>query len=254
MSKIHFLHLGKTGGTALKEALKENAPDVVKHPHKTKLYDIPTGDKVFFLIREPCSRFVSGFYSRQRSGRPRRDVPWSKGERIAFDAYPTANSLAESLYTNDHEQAVAAMRSIYHVRSSIYDWIISDKYLRSRWEDIILIGLQEQLDQDFQHLKDLGVVSQSASLPTDDIGMHRNPVDLDASLSSRALENLRKWYKRDHRFYELVRSGRDQGALVPDLSGFPEGGVTASLKDSAHLLYARGRASIGRLKRSLRSS
>ena len=99
MSKIHFLHLGKTGGTALKEALKENAPDVVKHPHKTKLCDIPTGDKVFFLIREPCSRFVSGFYSRQRSGRPRRDVPWSKGERIAFDAYPTANSLAESLYT-----------------------------------------------------------------------------------------------------------------------------------------------------------
>jgi len=254
MSKIHFLHVGKTGGSALKEALKENAPDVVEHSHTTKLCDIPDGDKAFFFIREPCSRFVSGFYTRQRRGRPRVNKPWSKAERIAFEAYATANSLAESLYTNDHEQAVAAMRSIYHVRSSIYDWIISDNYIRSRCGDIILIGLQEQLDQDFQHLKDLGVVSQSASLPTDDIGAHRNPVDLDVSLSSRALENLRKWYKRDLRFYELVRSGRDQGALVPDLSGLPEGGVIASLKDSAHLLYARGRASMGRLKRSLRSS
>ena len=41
------------------------------------------------------------------------------------------------------------------------------------------------------------------------------------SLSSRALENLRKWYRRDLRFYEWVRSGRDQAALVPDLSGLP---------------------------------
>jgi hypothetical protein len=254
MGKIHFLHIGKTGGTALKEALKEGAPDVVEHPHKTKLCDIPDGDKAFFFIREPCSRFVSGFYSRQRCGRPRRDVPWSKGERIAFEAYPTANSLAESLYTNDHEKAAAAMRSIIHVRSSIYDWIISDKYIRSRSADIILIGLQEQLGQDFQHLKDLGVVSLSASLPTDDIGTHRNPDNLDVSLSSRALENLRRWYKRDLRFYELVRSGRDQGSLVPDLSGLPDGGVTTSLKESVHLLHVRGRALMGRLQRSLRSS
>ena len=154
MSKIHFLHVGKTGGSALKEALKKSAPDVVNHGHKTRLCNIPIGDKAFFFIREPCSRFMSGFNSRQRRGRPRFDNPWSRGERIAFEAYPTANSLAESLYTNDHEQAVAAMRSIYHVRSSIYDWIISDNYIRARCGDIILIGLQEQLDQDFQHLKD----------------------------------------------------------------------------------------------------
>jgi hypothetical protein len=254
MSKIHFLHVGKTGGTALKEALQENAPDVVKHGHKTRLCNIPIGDKAFFFIREPCSRFVSGFNSRKRRGRPRFDNPWSKGERIAFEAYPTANSLAESLYTKDHEKAAAAMRSIGHVRSSIYDWIISDNYIRSRCGDIILIGLQEQLDQDLQRLKDLGVVSQSAPLPTDDFRTHRNPDNLDVSLSSQALQNLRKWYERDLRFYEMVRSGRDQGALVPDLSCLQDGGVTASLKDSATVLRIRGRALVIRLLRWLRSS
>jgi len=254
MTKVHFLHIGKTGGTALRAALDGTETNVIKHDHKTRLCHIPNGEKVFFFIREPCSRFVSGFNSRRRRGLPRHYTPWSEGERIAFKTYPTANSLAESLFTTTHERAAAAFHSIRHVRSSIYDWIISDRYLSSRCSDIVLIGLQEQLEKDLQLLKNIGVIPQSAVLPVDPVAAHRSIDNFEEPLSEKAIENLTRWYKRDVRFYNEVRSSRIQGALVPDLSRLPERGMAASVRDFTNLVRVMLKDSRNRLLRSLRSS
>ncbi len=74
MQKIHFLHIGKTGGTAVKYALssysKNEKYEIILHGHETKLKDIPNGEKFFFFLRNPITRFTSGFYSRKRQGRP----------------------------------------------------------------------------------------------------------------------------------------------------------------------------------------
>ena len=44
---------------------KGEAPDVVHlHRHAVRLRDVPVGEKFFFFVRDPVSRFVSGFHSR----------------------------------------------------------------------------------------------------------------------------------------------------------------------------------------------
>ena len=81
---VHFLHIGKTGGTAMKYVLSQypvgSRYAICLHGHRVRLCDIPKGDSVIFAVREPISRFVSGFYSRKRQGQPRLFSPWSQNE------------------------------------------------------------------------------------------------------------------------------------------------------------------------------
>jgi len=93
---LHFLHIGKTGGTAVKHALKPVAAPgyLMLHGHDVRLHDVAPDEQVFFFLRDPLSRFVSAFYSRQREGRPRYVVPWTPDEEAAFGRFRTANELA----------------------------------------------------------------------------------------------------------------------------------------------------------------
>jgi hypothetical protein len=49
---LHFLHIGKTGGTAIKHAIGPLASikNLVLHPHSVRLSDIPAGERVFFCL------------------------------------------------------------------------------------------------------------------------------------------------------------------------------------------------------------
>ncbi|HDQ41914.1 MAG TPA: hypothetical protein ENN39_12930 [Desulfonatronum sp.] len=153
---VHFLHIRKTGGTAIKEALQPLTEgeeySLRLQPHKTRLCDIPIGEKVFFFLRDPVSRFVSGFNSRLRQGKPRYNSPWNEAEQHAFSLFPTANSLAESLSSErdgeERERASWAMKNIRHVNSTYDFWLKSIEYVK-RNDDIIFIGFQESFDEDF---------------------------------------------------------------------------------------------------------
>jgi len=57
---IHFLHVNKTGGGMLKSALI-NTPVLIHHGHLLTLKDISKVDKVFFFLRNPIDRYISGF-------------------------------------------------------------------------------------------------------------------------------------------------------------------------------------------------
>ena len=66
---IHLFHIGKTAGTALKQALLDHPSptySVLLHGHGVTLADVPAGEKFMFVIRDPLSRFVSGFNGRLR--------------------------------------------------------------------------------------------------------------------------------------------------------------------------------------------
>jgi len=210
---IHFLHIGKTGGTAIKEVLAGISTTrryrIILHPHNITLHDIPKGDGVVFFVRDPISRFVSGFYSRKKKGQSRYDAPWSPGEEAAFRQFSTPNELAKALSSKDkqlRESALRAMKTMRHVNSFYKDWFETREYLSSRSSDIFFVGYQEQLDKDFEILKQLlGLPSDRAKLPKDPIKAHRNPPNLDMRLGSEALENLREWYADDYRFMRLFR-------------------------------------------------
>jgi len=201
--RIHFLHIGKTGGTAVKHALQPLASmaNLTLHPHPVRLSDIPTGERMIFLLRDPLTRFVSAFYSRQREGRPRYVVPWTPEEAAAFGRFHTPNQLANALASTgavERKFAERAMRAIAHIKNRYWDWLVDPAHLRSRAEDILFIGLQEHLTADFAIMRRLLAISEAVHLPDDDIDAHRNPASLDRSLDSQAVYNLKLAYREDY--------------------------------------------------------
>ena len=211
---VHFLHIGKTGGTAVKYALNlspfTKAFQIRRHGHRTRLRQIPDGQSVAFFLRDPQSRFVSGFYSRLREGRPRFDNPWTPDERVIFERFATPNQLAlglsSSIDPDVRGHAENAMRTIAHVRDSYMRWFESEEYFVSRLADIFFIGFQETLTDDFQQLKSKLGLPDTLALPEDDFHAHRSPANLDRTLDEEAVRNIRRWYAADFKFVELCRA------------------------------------------------
>ena len=60
---VHFLHIRKTGGMALKAALSPVAAErgLLLREHGTALAKVPKGERAVFVVRDPVARFVSGF-------------------------------------------------------------------------------------------------------------------------------------------------------------------------------------------------
>lgn len=210
---IHFLHIGKTGGTAIKHVLKQSSVTndyaIFIHNHETKFMDIQAGEKIIFFLRDPISRFVSAFYSRKRQGQPRIFNPWKAEEKIAFEYFETPNELAIALSSHDLEvksRAEKAMRSIGHVKSSYWDWFQNEEYIKKRISDIFFIGFQESLTKDFTVLKKKLGTPDHLQLPNDDIKAHRNPKGIDKSLEAVAVKNLKQWYIKEYQFIELCRN------------------------------------------------
>jgi hypothetical protein len=213
--RAHFLHLGKTGGTAIKAALApfvDSGPyTILLHPHHVGLREVPRNERFFFAVRDPADRFVSGFYSRQRQGMPRYHEPWTPEEAEAFRRFSTANALAVAISADDpveRRAAQRAMRDIEHVRDSYSKWFPRGS-LRRRKSDLLYVLLQSELDEDFVELvRRLGLEAMHPQLPEDDLDAHRNPSAVDRRLSARALENLQRWYARDYGFFEECRELR----------------------------------------------
>ena len=189
---LHFLHIGKTGGSAVKEAIA-GRPGIALHEHGARLCDIPPGEPVFFTVREPLARYVSAFNSRLRAGRPRYDVPWSPGEAKAFAAFATPDRLAVAVGRRD-PAAVAAMAAITHINQPLTRWFSAAELAR-RARDVVAILLQSELAADFDRLKRrLGL---AGDLPTDPVAAHVTPAGFDRTLSEEGSAAIRSWYKDD---------------------------------------------------------
>lgn len=141
-------------------------------------------------------------------------MPWPK---------KTADALAQALSSGLPDEKAAAqkaMASIGHVKSSFYDWILSDAYLANRTDDILFIGLQETLSADMISLKQAGILPPSAELPDDPVKAHRIPAHFDQGLSTTAIANLEEWYRADIGLYNAClgwRQARWPQAAVPGL-------------------------------------
>lgn len=217
---VHFLHIGKTGGTAISTALGDaglaywEATDpsgypvspygrIELHRHAFKMRDLPPGDHAVFFVRDPISRMVSGFYSRLHKGMPRYRSEWTERERAAFEAFPTPQRLATALARGDageRAQARAAMRSIQHLRR-MQRFTGQPAELTARFQQIAYIGRQETLDADWEQIKLLLRLPGDVALPTDPVRAHRRTTSDDTSLDDVAVAALRRWYAAD---YELV--------------------------------------------------
>ena len=210
----HFLHVRKAGGSAVGHALAPvaQAHRIVIHGHAVRLADVPPDDDVFFFVRHPVARYISGFNSRFRRGRPLRDLTWTAGEECAFAHFKTPNSLAEALGSPDPEfaaQARFAMRNINHVSSSFTDWFTLDEIVARR-DRIVLLGLQPSLDADFEIIKKRLGLPAEVTLPADPVPAHRTPPGFETVLTPAARANIVDWYASDIAFYERYRRLREE--------------------------------------------
>ncbi len=205
-SAVHFLHVSKAGGSAIKSALRPYAAraGLQLHPHAIGLQDVPEGERVFFFVRTPIERFVSGFLSRQREGRPRYAIPWSSEEKIAFENFSTPNDLAEALSGSSQNRyaAINAISNIRQLARPLTTWLRDERYLGSRLNDVLFIGTQEAMNIDFARLLSALNLPSELSLPNNDFEAHRAPANSNRQLSEAAKENIRRWYATDCKLYD----------------------------------------------------
>ena len=207
---VHFLHIRKTGGTAIKSALEhaQSTPNAViyTHPHRVCLADIPRRHKVMFALRDPVDRYVSGFMSRFRKGEPANLVSWTAEEAVAFARFKTPDDLARALDpgASDHEAAVEAMSAIPHLASKQCDWLGDERLFNARCDDIIWIGKQESLTSDFAALKGFLELPSGVILPSGTREAHRAPTNSSAKteLSEEAHCHVTNWYSDDYALIE----------------------------------------------------
>jgi hypothetical protein len=216
---VHFLHVGKTGGTTLKKMVRDQnlyrTPDgrrLIMHRHAITLPDVLSWDPdntAAFFLRDPIKRYVSGFNSRFREGAPTKSIPWKPPERISFQHFTTPNQLAEALYSDEplvQDRALAAMNAIVHTRMQYTYWFRDPDYLESRLDRIAFLGLQEHYAEDVaRFFGALGVRDEVSVLHR-----HEAPAESSTELSERARANLERWYAADTAIYVWALENRSR--------------------------------------------
>jgi len=212
---IHFLHIGKCAGSQMGRISRQinNTPGsrkIIKHRHDVYLRDIHKDADYFFSIRQPFTRFVSGFYSRKRKGAPKLNIPWSKDDTFAFETFEHANDLAEALFEKSElgRKAWAAMKSIRHTEQNQSDWFYcAGGFLYTR--PPVWILRQESFDADLETFfarANLNTATDNVQISRDPKAAHANDYTNIPALSDKARDKLAIWYAQDIAFYDMCEN------------------------------------------------
>ena len=208
--KYVLLHIGKTGGTSLGTLIRKMRAQnkdlrISKVGHRFTLQAIAQkrqNAKIGFVVREPASRFVSGFNSGLRSGRPAHEHEWKTNEAIVYAFFPTANDLAEALCSKDERLKSAAqfsMKSIGHFRRGYEFHLGSVDVLESLKDRIYCVcDLNDLNDRLYEFFAPLGL--DEAKVRSN---FERRHQGTDAPpLSDLALKNLRTVWATEFEIYD----------------------------------------------------
>ncbi|WP_424931181.1 hypothetical protein [Amaricoccus macauensis] len=209
--EIAFLHIGKCAGTQIvhlaAQIEEQTGVRIVKHAHRVDLSRIRPDQPYFFPIRDPISRFRSGFYSRKRKGQPRVLSEWSPAEARAFADFEHANDLAESLFEPGERggKALMAVQSISHTAMQQVDWFTRNGYMFLNRPPLWIIR-QEHFATDMDRFlarAGLGVTMADLCTAEDRAAAHATDYSEIPPLSETARAKLALWYARDIEFYRV---------------------------------------------------
>ncbi|GMI36962.1 hypothetical protein TrRE_jg7147 [Triparma retinervis] len=155
--KLHFIHIGKTGGTYF---VNNMPPGIRNHWHHMQLGDLKVENrdnhKYIFFVRDPVDRWISAFMSRYRLGCPSHCHLGEEGEMRTFHLFPTPNSLAEALGTKLGKSSNALT---YHTHRTTSFYLKDIDNLRAEIDHVAFVG-------DFRSLKkDMASIYSSMGLP-----------------------------------------------------------------------------------------
>lgn len=212
---VYFLHIGKAAGSQVKQMMaqvnrEQSAIEMKALAHDVTLAQLPEPSDYFFSIRDPITRFRSGFYSRKRKGRPRNDIEWTPHEARAFADFEHASDLAEALFEPGSVgmRAVAAMKAIRHTAQDQIDWFaLAGDIFTTR--PPVWVLRQEHLEADLGVLLSRLGLDIQPELRRDSEGAHSNDYSEVPDLTEKGRSNLRQWYAQDFAFYDAVETWMD---------------------------------------------
>lgn len=215
--ELVFMHVGKTGGTTINTFFRNchdlglRVPIVLNHNWSFQMTRLryPKA-KIIVVLRDPLERFVSGFNSRLREGRP-LGHPWRNDEAIAFSHFNNAKVFVDALSSNDHYDISAALycfRTIDHLRRG-YRYSFEGLHNNIEKSDRFLQVIR---------IEDIGntIHEVVANLNTNKINKipsirtaHQAPVSSGSFLKKISEENLKKIHSRmqlEYETYHLIES------------------------------------------------
>ncbi len=206
---VAFLHIPKTGGTAIRTALETagtagDSSAVRFFGHGCSLDQLREHD-VVFVIRDPIERVISAFYSRRRMGRPRYDSAHTPGEAITFGRWPELEPLILDVAAGDPD-AQSAWDAVPHLRP-LSAWLVDAEAIEG--PNIAYIAHLPTLDREWPAMCGIWGISAASDLPTSPVAAHRAP-ERPPDLSQAARDALRLLLDDDYRLYSHCLDVRDR--------------------------------------------
>lgn len=155
---IYLLHVNKAAGTSLLAAIGElswtsQRGFLIPLPHRFGIRDIPERYKVACFVRNPASRFDSGFEHTQKGGFPAYNFILSAEEEMVFRNFPSFQELIDATNSSDPEKRVlseSAWSTLFHLRMNYRHYFGDIEYLRSQLHRIVFVGEQEDFAEDWK--------------------------------------------------------------------------------------------------------
>ena len=226
MNKINLrlIHIGKTGGTSVKNKFK------LKQYHLNRNYFKNENEYYIIWIRNPLKRFVSAFYMSYNlinmdtsnlninnltlknclaPGRVRfkmtHNNTFSERYDYLINYFKTPNELAESITSENIDKKKLALELMNSKKEHIFKgigWYMYDgDFIKKNHDKIIFVGTCENMDDDIKRLSNLLNYNISNSNKIRENSSKAN----DKFLSSKAIKNLIDFYNTDYKaLKELV--------------------------------------------------
>ena len=200
MKKLHYIHIGKCGGSSLQEAVyssalvRSNYSEVIRS-HIGGVKKVENCDHLL-VIRNPIERAISAFSWRKKlvvvEKRPEQ-VSRFPGEDEVLRRYQSLSDLAETLYMPAtgvlNQNAARDFDSIHHLRENIQFYLNPLLPLLDKG-NILGVIVQERMNQDVKRI--LGIDLTSREKEND------SKLDSLASMSESAIANLKRYLSADY--------------------------------------------------------
>jgi len=206
-NRIHILNLGRTSVNKLGEAFQKNGngESVIVHSLDSKLDELPVGEAICCIYRDPVERFISSFYlnlhfpelCKKRKG-------FSDNKINLANYYTEADQLARDLSSDvvvERLRAAKIMVSTPYLSDSILDWFPSPDDLLKRAKDIFIFESSEKIGFVSEKIKaKLNISDEIAFIDELEVSLkkHWKP------LSDQGQINIKKYYQRDSDLIEHI--------------------------------------------------
>ena len=214
-----LIHIGKCGGSSLRDALANQEIYGTIRPIHVKKPTVDKNTKYFIVARDPIDRCISAFNWRKHLVlETKAQENRFAGEKDVLQEYLNFNSLCESLYTSDgylDKSVSLKFESVHHLKERI-SFYLFDFLRESEKEQLQGVLMQASLNEDISELFKIN--------NKDSVRKKKNARrESEYFLSEKAKNNLVSYIKDDYLcLVYLFRCGlikRDQIESILDKAG-----------------------------------